>query len=439
MSTTLTKVSPRPETNDDNSSSKLNISIKHDNHTEGEGNTPTEKRVFPLNTMDSSKSFASTSKSKHTRGDNESTRSKTSKSVRNKSDVFEIDDHIDRLADKLQKDYRSRSKTSNEWNAKKPALTRFLMCSCLRAPRMFSATEICSYARIGDLLLFREGVTFESEYLSPEVLRGVKSSLDGKYIPKTRYIKLWNKIGIVVSLKSEQDDEFIKYILHADDIGLKLRKLSEVTNSCVISRDLCSLRPVCIKNKKNQQLYSEFVDDLESIALLARDGKLLWSNFEKVDAHKNDDKATLEEDIALVLDNPKLTRFSGLYTQRMRRLSYSPSLEGVQEATRLFYSIMAVHQHNGNNTVLHSSQKLSMADRSEEDFIPLELIYKSLTVMNDDEGQSQQGDQEFAIRLRNMLKNMDENNDGRVSLVRVYFCYGFTCSLTLCRCCYVLG
>mmetsp|Transcript_28432 Transcript_28432/g.48060 ORF Transcript_28432/g.48060 Transcript_28432/m.48060 type:complete len:533 (-) Transcript_28432:2918-4516(-) len=336
-----------------------------------------------------------------------------------RSDVFEIEDQVERLSTQLQKEYRSHSHQSNAWNAKKSPFQRFLMCACIRAPRVFSSDEINLYARVGDLLLFREGTTFEQSYLCPEVMRGIKSSLDGKYIPKTRHIKMWNHVGIVVSVFSAETSEYVKHLLYADDIGFRLRKLSEVTNSCVISHNLCSLRPVKVKNSKLQkELYSTLVDDLESIAVLASRGKLLWSNFELAEQPKSSD-AEIDEDVRLLLDNPILTRFHSLFVERMHNLSFTPSQEGIQEATRLFYSMLAVHREHADddegNGSMKSIQKIASFGKVEET-IPLAIIFKSLSVMNDDEGESKQGDHEFGMRLKNMLISMDDNKDGLVSL-----------------------
>jgi hypothetical protein len=339
-----------------------------------------------------------------------------------RSDVFEIDGHVERLSNQLQKNHRSHSKKSNTWNAKRSFLKRFFMCASIHSPSLFSSDEICLYAKVGDLLLFREGTSFEQRYLSPEVMRGIKSSLDGKYIPKTRQIKMWNHIGIVVSLYNAELGDYVKFILYADDIGLRLRTLSEVTNSCVIAHDLCSLRPVNIKNSKQQQLYSMFVDDIECVAQLAQNGKLLWSSIEQAERCKDEDRSTIDEDLLVILDNPHISRFNALFTQRMHKLSFSPSQEGIQEATRLFYSMMAVHQENekvewGGST--KSSHNLSFGKSGDTDTLPLEIIFKSLSVMNEDEGESKQGDHEFAMRLRNMLQGMDDDRDGQVSLVRM--------------------
>ena len=412
---------------DKNIKSSLSISFSSDVHgSRGMSSDNIPENSTSGKTVDSSKPVPTASQRQRNYN---GSRMKSSESFfATRSDVFEIDGHVERLSNQLQKNYRSKSKKSNIWNAKRAPLKRFLMCSCIRAPSVFSSDEICLYAKVGDLLLYREGTSFEQRYLSPEVMRGIKSSLDGKYIPKTRHIKMWNHIGIVVSLYNEEDEaevgEYIKYILYADDIGLRLRKLNEVTNSCVIAHDLCSLRPVQIKNSKQEQLYSKFVDDIESIALLAQNGKLLWSNFEQAERCKNNERSTIDEDLLLILDNPFVSRFHALFTQRMHDLSFSPSQEGIQEATRLFYSMLAVHQENVKVQEQNSGalEKLnSFGTSGNTAVIPLEMIFKSLSVMNEDEGESKQSDHEFSMRLKNMLSGMDDDSDGQVSLVCMVF------------------
>lgn len=394
--------------------------------TESDRNIDVDRSISPGKSLTVPKSPAISKASESTAQNNKlrkysTSRAKSSRSLfSNKSDVFEIEDQVDRLSHQIQKEYRSHTHESNAWNPKKSIFKRFLICSCFRAPRVFSSDEINLYARVGDLLLFREGTTFERSYLSPEVMRGIKSSLDGKYIPKTRYIKMWNHIGIVVNVFSAETMEYVKHILYGDDIGLRLRKLSEVTNSCVISHNLCSLRPVKVKNSKQNQMYTNLVDDLESIALLSQRGKLLWSNFELMEKAKPVDRDTVDDDIKVLLDNPILCRFHELFVERMHHLSFSPSQEGIQEATRLFYSILAVHRENTDEEsgTMKSMQKISSFSNSEDtETIPLAIIFKSLSVMNEDEGESKQGDHEFGVRLKNMLISMDDNKDGMVSLV----------------------
>lgn len=398
--------------------SDVNRSVEFPSDNISGQSSPAKEKTVDSKTLDSSKPLPTTSQRKR---DYNASRVKSSESFfTTRSDVFEIDDHVERLSNQLQKSYRSKSRKTNTWNTKKSPLKRFFMCSLFRAPRMFSSDEICMYAKVGDLLLFREGTSFEHRYLSPEVMRGIKSSLDGKYIPKTRQIKMWNHVGIVVSLYDEETTEYVKFLMYADDIGLRLRKLAEVTNSCVIAQDLCSLRPIQIKNSKQQQLYSQFVDDIESVALLAMDGKLLWSNFQQAERFKNEDWTTLDKDIVMILENPFVSRFHTLFTQRMHDLSFSPSLEGIQEATRLFYSMMAVYQQNEkveqeNSNSFQKMDSFGKAENTKQ--LPLTMIFKSLSVMNEDAGESKQSDHEFSMRLSTMLQGMDDDKDGLVSLV----------------------
>jgi hypothetical protein len=449
MSLSIVKVAPdvgqgqetRIEKEDKKAKPSLSISFASDgNHSIEDSNISAGKS--PTKLMSSgSKTNESQSPTKSQRQRNyNNKRFKSSESFfKSRSDVFEIDGHAERLSNQIQKNHRSQSKKTNKWNAKRAPLKRFFKCSCVLAPSVFSADEICVYAKVGDLLLFREGASFEQRYLSPEVMRGIKSSLDGKYIPKVRQIKMWNRIGIVVSLYDDETDDYTKYILYADDIGLRLRKLSEVTNSCVIAKDLCSLRPVNIKNSKQQHLYSTFVDDLESVALLAQNGKLLWSNFERAERCQGADRSTIDDDTLLILDHPHVSRFHKTFTERMQKLSFSPSQEGIREATRLFHSMLAVNHVNekagdssSSSSAIQSLNKLASFGKSgDNDTLPLELIFKSLSVMNDDEGKSKQGDHEFAMRLRNMLGNMDEDKDGHVSLVSFTPVCHFCCSSTL--------
>lgn len=353
-----------------------------------------------------------------------SSRTKSSSSYfTERNDVFEIEEHVEKLSTHLEKQYRVQSSKNNQWTARRSYVERFFKGSCFRAPRLFSCDEICQYSKVGDVLLFREGSSFENQYLSPEVMRGIRSSLDGKYIPKNRSIKMWNNAAIVVSLCHEDSGELLKYALYADRTGLRIRKLSELTNSCNLSRNLCALRPLKIKNDKHRELYADLVDDLESVALLSMDGKLLWTNFAQAFSCVNGNRSNNEEDFSLILDNPILMRFYKNFIDRMQRFAYFPSQEGVQEATRLFYSILAIYLENCKNNKSSDSKtdgrsnfsSKSSFEKSEQP-LPLDFIHKSLSVMNDEKGESMNSDIEFTTRLRSLLQNMDDDNDGHVSL-----------------------
>ena len=164
MSKSTGKVTPAvtqvPETttvneeNSSNSNAKLNKSISfasesnrsisgvEDNTTD---NTPGQSSTIKkLSSADSKTSDPQQSprSPKRLRKYNAS-RSKSSETFfASRSDVFEIDAHVEKLSNQLQKNYRSQSKKSNIWNAKRSTLKRFFMCSFFRSPRVFSSDEI---------------------------------------------------------------------------------------------------------------------------------------------------------------------------------------------------------------------------------------------------------------------------------------------------------
>ena len=86
--------------------------------------------------------------------------------------------------------------------------------------------------------------------------------------------------------------------------------------------------------------------------------------------------------------------------------------------------MLAVHQENVKVQEQNSGalEKLnSFGTSGNTAVIPLEMIFKSLSVMNEDEGESKQSDHEFSMRLKNMLSGMDDDSDGQVSLVCMVF------------------
>jgi hypothetical protein len=241
-------------------------------------------------------------------------------------DLFEVEKQLKGLHHSIN---ASKQTEHNAFIHSKPLFLRLFSCSTLLTqPASRSMDQIHNSAKSWDLFFQRKGNQFEGEVLSEDVLRGVKSTLDGKYMPKSCHLKLWSHVGIVIALSAQttpkpsprggsvpsvvpvpsrplsltaeeppktrktflsrvtpQREVKTKYLLIANERGLSLRNFQEVLSTCDLiirgslptGRYVAAYRPIRV-TKLGVPQYCLMCEYLEKFAKLAQanGGLLLW-------------------------------------------------------------------------------------------------------------------------------------------------------------------
>jgi len=342
--------------------------------------------------------------------------SKTSTKQSKEHDVFEIDEHWKTLSDKVETKEKKQHK-GNVPSRRKPLLMRAFKCMFFRSPSTLSADRLHDICKTGDLLLLRQGTTFEGTMLAPGVVRGIRSTLDGKYMPKTRHLNLWTHVGVVVSLdpvearwaessKSGSSkkhvqvyEERVKCVLLADDRGITVTPLRDVLAAAEASAlsesfPVCALRPLAA-SPMAANTYCTFADGLEELAALcgANSRCLTWGNI--IDSAPEDSSS--KQSSCFV--NKKLITFGTLFLNRISAASFRPSEENMAEAARLF-------------NMIYVSQESSHSDCERK--VPTGALRSNMETLLKRSGGI--ADMESNARLEEMQRQMDSDCDGMISL-----------------------
>ena len=423
--------------------------------------------------------------------------------VLKQQDVYNVEEQTLLLSEQLNKPTAHRREKS--------FLRRALSCTCFTSPRSLSAEELYSAAKTGDLFFDRKGVVLEGQRLAHDIIRcpapprpvrrndvsvclclcvclcvclsdvpcggrGIRSTVDGKYIPKRRHLQLWTRVGFLVSLsdtsapppaktrrlswagRPAESQEATKYVLFADNRGLRLTALRdllsivELTASLTFlddNRYVASLRPVLVTGQ-GVAAYCTYADGLEEIASACRlsGGCLPWEALvSPVEASTNPPPSPSvsltssgpsrqpffqggshvsslsypEESSSVRLQASAWVReFADQYFSRLRGVLFMPSAENIAEATRCFHLIAASYpkQQRGEE----DSDWLDMSGRAKRGVqVPLAFLKKHLAglLQRGQQSGGHVGDQQFDERLGAMLRHMDGDGDGSISLVGV--------------------
>jgi hypothetical protein len=237
-------------------------------------------------------------------------------------DLFEVEKQLKGLHRSID---ASKQTQHNAFVHSKPLFLRLFTCSIITQPAYRSMDQIHNSAKTWDLFFQRRGTEFEGDVLSQDILRGIKSTLDGKYMPKSCHLKLWTHVGIVITLSAKQTtpkpspratsalvsplplsltaeepskprrtflsrvtpqrEVKTKYLLIANERGISLRNFQEVLATCDLitkgslptGRYVAAYRPIRV-TKLGIPQYCHMCDYLEEIARLAQaaGGLLLW-------------------------------------------------------------------------------------------------------------------------------------------------------------------
>jgi hypothetical protein len=117
-------------------------------------------------------------------------------------EMFEIEKQLKRLHHSINS---SKQKEHNSYIQQKPFYFRLLSCHYFfKQPTKCSLEIIYQQSKTCDLFFQRKGYEFEGDLLSKDILRGVKSTLNGKYLPKSCHLNLWNHVGIIITITNKQ-------------------------------------------------------------------------------------------------------------------------------------------------------------------------------------------------------------------------------------------
>lgn len=255
-------------------------------------------------------------------------------------EMFEVEKQLKRLHHSIN---ASKQKEHNAYIQFKPFYHRFFTCGFMTQPSHCTMETLYERSKTCDLFFQRKGYEFEGDLLSEDILRGVKSTLEGKYMPKSCHLNLWSHVGIIISLTTKQNttkpspremttpttqialpissqtplslladqpkpqhrksilsrilplkEIKTKYLLVANERGISLRNFHEILATCDVilrgslptGRYVAAYRPIRV-TKLGIPQYCHMCEYLEEIAraALAAGGLLLWRDLFTIYQH----------------------------------------------------------------------------------------------------------------------------------------------------------
>jgi hypothetical protein len=307
-------------------------------------------------------------------------------------------------------------------------------------------------------------------------------------MPKTRELQLWSRVSFVVCVGSMasvsvqkartrrmswagrpvEPKVSTKYILFADNRGMRIRPLRDVLSAnelqtCLTymndNRYVSALRPVVVKSA-GVASYGHYADGLEELVGLCLDkgGYLPWSALRRFSVASGSasppPRAAPSRSLSSALSrgsrgdsvdslwhaddeqagvSPWLHSFADKYFRRLQGVAFQPAAETIAEATRCFHLIAAnfaqqpeaareAYSSQGGSAKLVSKmlgRGVSGGGSGEWEQVPADFLKAHLAGMLQQGARSGGGvgDSLFDERLQEMLTHMDEDADGSISLV----------------------
>ena len=149
--------------------------------------------------------------------------------------------------------------------------------------------------------------------LSPEIVLGLQSALNGMHQPRSVTLEPWNFVGIIVKFPLGK-----KYVLSCGKVGIELHSLQEILFACAQSGISCAWRKlqwteISAESSRNS------IDAIVRLAGLARRGDCTWEAVAEVFANE---EAYTKSDVSIAALVSSI--------EPKGRLSVSASLESIR-------------------------------------------------------------------------------------------------------------